>query len=189
MAALTMIGVGCTQTDNSQAVINNIMTRTSIRQYESRTIESDKVETMLRAAMAAPTAVNKQPWAFVVIDNRAQLDTLASLTKSHQMLAQAPLAIVVCGDMNKALEDEARPYWIEDCSAAMENLLLSAHGLGLGAVWLGVYPIQDRIDVISQALNLPSHIVPLGIASIGYPAQTPEPKDKWNPEAVHYNKW
>lgn len=191
MAAIVAFSACSTAPTNteSDAIINNIMTRTSIRQYTSQQVEAEKVETILKAAMAAPTAVNKQPWAFVVIDQRSVLDTLASHTRSHQMLSQAPLAIVVCGDMDKALEGEAQPYWIEDCSAAMENLLLSAHGLGLGAVWLGVYPIQERVEQVSRTLALPANIVPLGIASIGYPAQSPEPKDKWNPEAVHSNKW
>ena len=190
MALATILGAGCSQNSSNTASVQEvILARTSIRQYEQRPVEANKVEAMLKAAMAAPTAVNRQPWAFVVIDDRAILDSLAALTKSHQMLAHAPLAIVVCGDMQKALEGEAQPYWIEDCSAAMQNLLLSARGMGLGAVWLGVFPIHERINSLSAALQLPSHIVPLGIASIGYPAETPEPKNKWNPDVVHRNKW
>lgn len=171
------------------SAIETIMTRTSVRKYQAKPVEKEKVDAILKAAMAAPTACNSQPWQFVVIDDRKILDQLAENSNSHQPLKTATLAIVVCGDMEKALPEAAQPYWIEDCSAAMENLLLAAHALELGAVWLGVYPTKDRVDAISSQLGLPSTIVPLGIASIGYPDEAPQPKDKWKPENVHMNGW
>ena len=103
--------------------------------------------------------------------------------------AKAAAAIVVCGDMTKTLEGEAAEFWIQDTSAASENILLAAHAMGLGAVWTGVYPDKGRIRIISEALSLPSHIVPLCLIPVGYPAKAQEPKDKWKPENVHYNGW
>lgn len=105
------------------------------------------------------------------------------------MAENAPLAIVVCGNLEKALEGSARDYWIQDCSAATENILLAAHGLGLGAVWTGLYPIVDRVNAVSQLLKLPMHIVPLGAIVIGHPAESPQPKDKWNTENISYNEF
>ena len=172
-----------------QAVIENIMTRTSVRKYTDRKIEAEKVETLLRAAMAAPTAVNKQPWHFIVVDDPAVLDSLAGRGQRGNMLRSAPLAIVVCGDFSKALDGVNREYWIQDTSAATENLLLAAHGLGLGAVWTGAWPNEQRCDNIRRVLDLPENIVPLNITIIGYPAENPAPKDKWKPENVSYNKF
>lgn len=174
--------------DNSP--IDNIMTRTSVRQYDSeRTISSDTVEILLRAAMAAPTAVNKQPWQFVVLDEREAIDSLCTYLPYAKMLEHAPLAIVTCGDLTKAIEGEGETYWIQDVSAATENLLLAAHALGLGAVWTGVYPISDRVKGVQKALGMPDSIVPLAVVPVGYPAMDQSPKDKWDSAKVHYNKY
>lgn len=174
---------------SSNKAIENIMTRTSVREYDpARSISADTVETLLKAAMAAPTAVNRQPWAYVVINDRDSLDSLAEALPYAKMLRQAPLAIVTCGDLDKAFEGEPS-YWIQDVSASTENLLLAANALGLGAVWTGVYPTQERVKAVSETLGLPSNIVPLAVVPIGYPAREHTPKDKWNPEAVHYNHW
>lgn len=159
-------------------VIESIMSRTSIRQYQERAVGSDTIEILLRAGMAAPTAVNKQPWYFVVVQNPETLEALGGRSK------EAPLAIVVCGDMTKALEGDAREYWVQDCSAATENILLAAHALGLGAVWQGVYPISRRVENVSKLLNLSENLIPLNVIAIGYPAESPEPKNKWKPENV-----
>lgn len=177
---------GC---DNSNAVLENIMTRTSIRQYQDQLIEKDKIEIMLKAAMAAPSAVNLQPWRFVVITDKEELKQISDSIRPMQMVQTAPLAIVVCGDMNKTLPDNGRDYWVEDVSASTENLLLAAHGLGLGAVWCGVYPLPERVQYIQRLLDLPSDIVPLNVVAIGYPAESPEPKDKWDRNKVHYEQW
>lgn len=126
-----------------QVVLDNIATRTSIRDYGARPVEKEKVEKMLRAAMAAPTAMNKQPWHFVVVDQRSVLDSLAGANPYAKMLLKAPLAIVVCGDMDKTIEGGGRDFWIQDASAATENLLLAAHAMG--SVPYGRVPILPRI--------------------------------------------
>lgn len=167
-------------------VLSNIMTRTSIRQYTNEPVSKADIETMLRAGMAAPTAVNKQPWHFVAVTNK---DKLAELAGRRGMIKQAGVAIVVCGNMDKALQGPAQAFWIQDCSAATENILLAAHALGLGAVWTGCYPMDDRVDEVSKVLKLPETIVPLCVIAIGHPAEQPTPKDKWKPENVSYNEF
>jgi nitroreductase len=190
MLALAMTaGVSAQQRTESdaQAAINNIMTRTSIRQYTNEPVSKADIETMLRAGMAAPTAVNKQPWHFVVVTDKAKLKALSG--GRGRMLEQCAVAIVVCGDMEKAMPGKAKEYWIQDCSAATENILLAANALGLGAVWTGVYPMEDRMAAVSKAMKLPETIVPLCTIVIGHPAEQPKPKDKWKPENVSYNEF
>lgn len=173
--------------DNEEMVLDNIATRTSIRDYAARPVEKEKVEKMLRAAMAAPTAMNRQPWHFVVVDKREVLDALAESSPNAKMLKKAALAIVVCGDMDKAIEGGGRDFWIQDASAASENLLLAAHAMGLGAVWTGTYPSEERVAAVSKVLSLPSNIIPLNTIVIGYPAENPQPKDKFKKENISYN--
>lgn len=183
-------GLGDNQTavgESETAVLDNIATRTSIRDYEDRPVEKDKVEKMLRAAMAAPTAMNKQPWHFIVADRRDVIDRLADANPRAKMLRKAPLAIVVCGDMDKAIEGGGRDFWIQDASAATENLLLAAHAMKLGAVWTGVYPAEDRTEAVKELFDLPDNIIPLNIIAIGYPAESPMPKDKFKIENISYN--
>ena len=146
-----------------------IMTRTSIRAYRDCPVGADTVELLLRAAMAAPSAVNRQPWAFVVVDDR-------------------DLAVVVCGDLSRN-PGASGDWWVMDASAASENLLLAAHALGLGAVWTGVYPRDERVEAVRRVLGLPSDVVPLNPIPVGYPADNPEPKQKWNPANVRHNGW
>lgn len=173
----------------AETVLETIRTRTSIRAFTDQPVEEEKIEQLLRAAMAAPTAVNSQPWAFVVVRDRAQLERLREAHPYAQMLATAQAAIVVCGDMTKALEGAVQGYWIQDTSAATENILLAAHALGLGAVWTGVYPNPQVLPRVHEVLELPQHVIPLNIIPVGYPAQSPEPKDKWKPENIHYERW
>ncbi|MCR4603139.1 MAG: nitroreductase family protein [Prevotella sp.] len=172
-----------------QAAITNIMTRVSVRKFKQQAVESEKVEAMLRAAMAAPTAANKQPWHFIVVSDKQKLNELAGEGGRGNMLRNAPLAIVVCGDMNKAFEGKAQEYWIQDTSAATENLLLAAHALGLGAVWTGQWPMDDRYQHTQKVLGMPEHIRPLCTVIIGYPDEQPAPKDKWKPENISYNQF
>ena len=196
LAAVFMTGCNCNETvqpvektDNGKIAIENIMTRTSIRSFTDRQVSADTIEMLLRAGMAAPTAVNKQPWHFVVINDRAVMDSLGGNGRQSQMWKESPLAIAVCGDMEKALEGPAQAFWVQDCSAATENILLAAHALGLGAVWTGCYPMEERMTNVSQVLNLPETIVPLCVIVMGYPNESPDPKDKWKPENVTYNKF
>lgn len=173
--------------DCSEVVINTILNRTSVRSYEDRAVESEKVEKLLRAGMAAPTAVNKQPWHFIVVTDKNQLKKLSEANPNAGMAAKAPLAIVVCGDMDKALEGDAREFWIQDCSAATENILLAATGMELGAVWTGTYPSKERCAAVAEALKLPESLIPLNTIVIGYPDTEPTPKDKWKKEYISYN--
>ncbi|MCM1483173.1 MAG: nitroreductase family protein [Muribaculaceae bacterium] len=173
---------------NTEAVIENIMTRTSIRKFTDRKVSRDTLDALLKAGMAAPTAMNKQPWAFVAVTEREVLDSLMAV-HPHSNLATATAAIIVCGDMQRAIEGPGQEYWVQDCSAATENILLAAHAYGLGAVWCGVYPMPDRIPDVSRVLELPSYVKPLCIVALGYPAESPTPKDKWNTDNVHYQRW
>lgn len=189
-AAALLTLTGCADTPKGQVAnpIDNIMTRTSVRAYTAEKLTDEQVETLLRAAMAAPSAVNKQPWDFVVVDEPALLDSLqAALPNVPLTRANCQQVIVVCGNMQKALEGDAQAYWIQDCSAATQNILLAAHAMGLGAVWCGVSPIKERVQATSQILKLPSYVKPLCVIAVGHPAESPQPKDKWKPENVHRN--
>lgn len=177
-----------TNTSNS-SVMENIFTRTSIRDYQDKPVEDEKIEQILRAAMAAPTAGNKQPWRFIVIKDKHTLQAISENFHTMTMAEKAPLAIVVCGDLKATFPGDGVEYWVQDASAATENLLLAAHSLGLGAVWCGIYPMKERVSLLKKMLNIPEDIVPLNVIPIGYPAQNPAPKDKWNPEAIHYESW
>lgn len=195
IVAAFMTGCNCNNPDSNTSVdnevknnaIETIMTRTSIRSFTDRAVSADTVEMLLRAGMAAPTAVNLQPWHFVVVNDRAKIDELGGNGRQSQMWHESPLVIVVCGNMEKAMEGVGQAFWVQDCSAATENILLAAHALGLGAVWTGCYPIEERVANISQVLGLPEHIVPLCAIVMGYPNESPQPKDKWKPENVSYN--
>ena len=169
------------------SILENIMTRTSVRRYTDQAVSAETVETLLRAGMAAPTAVNRQPWHFIVVTDKEKLAGLAEANPNAGMVRRAPLAIVVCGDMSKALDGPLQAYWVQDCSAATENILLAAYAMGLGAVWTGTYPNNAREESVRRVLGLPESIVPLNTLVIGYPAEQPKPKDKWRPENVSYN--
>jgi len=161
-----------------------ILTRRSIRRYTSETISEGMIKALLTAAMSAPAAHNERPWSFVVIQDRAVLDQVPAFHPYAAMLSQAPLAIAVCGD------SQAQPgYWILDCAAATENLLIAAHALGLGAVWLGIYPREERIQGLRQLLGLPDRIIPLSLIALGYPAEIKPAVDRFDPQRVHYNHW
>lgn len=161
-------------------VIQNMMTRTSIRKFKDTPVEKEKIEAILRAGMAAPSAVNKQPWHFVVVTDKNILGKIEQYP--------SPLAIVVCGDMNK-LVPMGKEWWITDTSLASENMLLAAHALGLGSIWTALYPLQDYMMNASAMLQLPENITPLNVLIFGYPDQKPQPKNKWNPENVSYNTY
>ena len=173
-----------TQQIASQAVLDNIHARKSVRSYTDEPVTPEQVETLLRAAMAAPTAVNKQPWHFVVVTDKQKIAQLGG-----DRFGKAPLAIVVCGDMEKALEGPGHDFWIQDVSAATENLLLAAHALGLGAVWTGGYPRMERCANIAAAIGTPEYIIPLCVVYVGYPDEQPEPKQKFKTENVSWNAY
>ena len=171
------------------AIIQAIMTRTSIRAFLDKPVSDDTIEILLKAAMAAPSAKNSQPWAFVVIKDRGILESLGASLPNAKMTATAPAAVAICGVLDKALPGEAREYWIQDAAAATENFLLAAHALGLGAVWTGVHPISERIKILKDTLKLPENVEPFCLIPFGWPAAPAAIKDKWDPSIVHQDKW
>lgn len=189
-AAFTLIAMSscCNSGSNADAVLENIHSRKSVRQYTSEPVSESDIQTILKAAMAAPSAVNFQPWRFVVVTEREQLDAMAEILPYAKMLRQAPAAIVVCGE-TLWMGGNENPYWQQDCAAATQNLLLAVEALGLGAVWTGVYPNQDLYPKLHDYLNLPSTVQPFCCIPVGHPAGNEQPKDKWKPENIHYGKW
>jgi nitroreductase len=168
-----------------------IFTRCSIRKYQNRLVPKEHVDILLKAAMNAPSAVDNRDWAFIVVDDRGTLDNLSGcLNNSGKMLLEAPLAIVVCGDWSRAYRF-GREYWIEDCAASSENILLAAHASGLGAVWLGVYPQTDKMKNVIKLFDLPDHIIPFSIIAAGWPDEpnTSNADGRFELDRVHYNTW
>ena len=169
--------------------INNIMTRVSVREFTGEKISEEQLDTLLRAAMSAPTAINKQPWAFIVVTDETKIAALGEALPYSRCSNKPAVAIIPCGDLSKAIEGEMANFWINDVSAATENLLLAAHAMGLGAVWTGLHPDMNRAKMVQEMLGLPEHIIPLCVVPVGYPAEQPEVKDKYKPENIHYNEW
>lgn len=161
-----------------------IFSRTSVRSFQKKDIEDEVITEILKAGMSAPSAVNMQPWMFVVVRERALLDKLADRLPYTKMAAQSTIAVVVCGDLRRTTDQREQEYWIEDCSAATQNILLAAHALGLGAVWTAVYPVPERVNTVLSILELPEYLVPLNVLPIGYPRTAGSPKDKWDPDKI-----
>ncbi|MDP4115089.1 MAG: nitroreductase family protein [Bacteroidota bacterium] len=168
---------------------NILFSRKSVRNFTDKEVTKEQLEHIVKAGMTAPSAMNKQPWTFIIIDDRKLLDTLGDRLPHSKMLMQASAAIIVCGDMHKALEDWQQEYWVQDCSAASMNILLATEAMGLGSVWTGLYPAKGRVRTVVELLGLPEHIIPLNAIPIGYPAGIETPKDKFNPSAIHWNGW
>ena len=166
--------------------IEAILTRRSIRSFRDEPVSEDLIETLLRAAMAAPSAGNQQPWQFVVIRDRAILDAIPTVHPHAKMALEAPLAIVVCGD---ATLDKHKGFWVQDCAAAVQNLLLAAHASSLGAVWCGVHPNAEREEGFREFLSLPERIVPLALLVIGHPNEEKPPSERYDAARVHRNRW
>jgi len=167
-------------------LIDAIMTRRSIRRYTSEKVSDKQLETILKAAMFAPSASNRQPWHFIVIDEKERLLDLTRLHPYAKALEEAPMAILVCGDEELSNKTE---YWVQDCSAATQNILLAAHALGLGTVWLGVHPKKERIDPISKYFGLPETIHPLSLIALGHPSETPSTQDRFRKDRIRHNTW
>ncbi|MEI8204490.1 MAG: nitroreductase family protein [Bacteroidota bacterium] len=169
--------------------IKTIHNRKSVRHFTGDAVSKEQVEILLKAAMAAPSAVNKQPWAFMVINKRDRLDSLAVGLPYTKMLMKAGAAIIVCGDLSKALEGKSAELWKMDCMAASENILLAAESLGLGAVFTAVYPDDDKINFVSKFFKLPKNIIPLCVIPIGKPTGEDKPKDKYKSDNIHWDSW
>ena len=171
-------------------LFETIAARTSVRKFDpSKPVSDADIEKILRTGMCAPSAMDRRPWEFIVVRDRAKLAALGSRLPYSRCGNGAQAAIVVCGNLDNGLPGRGKEYWIHDCSAATMNILLAAKGLGLGAVWTGVYPGEDRVAVVREVLSIPEGYVPLNIIPLGYPAENPPPKDKWNPAKVHNDKW
>jgi nitroreductase len=165
--------------------IDALLTRRSIRRYTSDSVSDDTVLELLKAAMAAPTAAN-QPWDFIVIRDRAILRDITQFHHHADMLKEAAVAIAVCGDPTRgSLEGR----WPLDCSAATENILIAANALGLGACWVGIYPVEERIQGLRRLLGIPEHVIPLSMVSLGYPGEKKEPSQRFKSERVHRERW
>ncbi len=175
----------------SESVIDCIMTRASVRNYTDEQVSDSIVNEILRAGMAAPTAANQQPWHFVVVNEQNLKDSITAAFEYTKMVEHCSFAVVVCGDMDNLFEGDIPDggFWVEDCSAASENMLIAAHALGVGGVWCGIYPLKDREQRLREILNLPSNLTPLNVMAFGYPAQPVAPKDKWAPAKIHYNAY
>jgi nitroreductase len=167
-------------------VLNAILDRRSIRNYQTREIPEETIHTLLKAAMYAPSARNSQSWQFIVIRDRNMLNAVMKVHHYSQMLEKAPLAILVCGDKNI---ESNEGYLSVNCSAATQNILLAAHELGIGTVWLGVYPRKERMVPIGELFNLPEHIIPVSLIAAGYPDEKVERPERFLPERIHYEKW
>lgn len=165
-----------------------ILQRKSVRNYIDKKVTKGQLDNLMRAGMAAPTAIDSRPWAFVAVTDRKKLDKL-SVMPYCGMLKYASAAILVCGDSSKFIQGPYQDFWIQDCSAATQNILLAAEDMGLGAVWLGGHPVLDRMDLMRQVLEVPEGIIPFSLISIGYPAGTERPKDKYTKDNIHWEKW
>ncbi len=163
-----------------------VLSRRSIRAYTSEPVDDDHVERLLRAAMAAPSAGNQQPWHFVVLRGREIMRAVSGVHPYSKMLLQAPVAVLVCGDPGAGTWPQ---YWEQDCAAATQNLLIEAELLGLGAVWLGVHPLAERVEGIRALLGIPATVVPFAIVPVGWPAERKRPSDRYDPARIHSERW
>lgn len=168
-------------------ILDHITARRSIRKYQDKPVEKEKIDLLLQAAMAAPSAMNIKPWEFVVVASEKTMDAIreALMFGKHN----APMAIVVCGNTSFFKHPMAARFWVQDCSAATENILLAAVGLGLGTVWLGVHPIHNYTKRISKILNLPDHVNPLNVIYVGYPAEEKPARTQYDPDRVHWETY
>jgi nitroreductase len=166
--------------------LDAIYTRRSIRRYSEKKIDAEIVDKILMAAMYAPSAVNKQPWHFIIFEKPGTCRAIMEIHKSSQMLGEAQKAILVCFD-SRLQHDEG--YGVIDCSAATQNILLAAHALGLGACWIGICPRQNRMDALRKIFNLPENIIPFSVVSLGYPAEVKNQPQRFRKERIHYETW
>lgn len=166
--------------------MDSIFNRTSIRKYKDISLKKEEIQKILKAGFCAPSAANKQPWQFIVVENKETLVNLSKMTPYARPLEKAALGIVACADLNIGINID---YCQQDVAAATENMLNEANSLGIGSCWLGVYPEQERMLEINAYFKLPKGIIPLWMISFGYPDEKINVKDKWNEEKIHYEKY
>ncbi len=167
------------------SIIDAIKTRRSIRQFTDQKVDETVLQHILAAAMHAPSAIDEQPWQFIVLDDRALMDAIPQFHPHAAMIAQAPVGVLICGDKRLF---KLKDYWVQDCSAATQNMLLAAHALGLGAVWTGIYPSEERVQAFVNLLGLPDFLIPFALVPIGYPNETPPAKDPFKETRIHRNR-
>lgn len=182
-----------------EAVMENIMSRKSVRSYNDDSIPTEVIQSLLKAAMAAPSGMDVRPWRFVVLTDKSKYDTIFAGNFNLDKFKDAAIVIVLCADttVTRAPKDDpngpatTRPndIWRDDMGACTENLLLAAEAYGLGAVWTACYPFADRMHPLKECLGLPENVVPYAVVPIGYPDTDNQPKDKWNPDNIHYERW
>lgn len=171
----------------AETVLQNIMSRTSVRKFKQQPVEDAKIEALLRAGMASPTSGDMQPWHFVVLKDKKDIERYAASNKYHaEDIKKTPLFIFVCADTTRMTEGQGKELWVQDLSAASENILLAAHAMGLGACWTTIYPIQKKVNGISRTLKLPGNLIPLNGIIIGYPDEPLQPKDKWDEKKITF---
>jgi len=164
-----------------------VLERRSIRKFLDTPVPEEHITTLLKAGMSAPSAGNERPWHFVVIRERSILDAVANFHPYARMMTQAPVAILVCGDPEL---ERSKGFWVEDCSAAAENILVEAQEIGLGSVWLGIHPREDRVANMRRLIaRMPEHVIPFALLPVGYPAEAKRPSDRWDETRVHYGLW
>lgn len=168
--------------------LENIFNRKSVREFTDEKIDQEDIKTIIKAAMSAPSAVNLQPWEFLVFDDEKTLRDIPNIHEYSKMFNTAALGILVCGNLEKTIEN-FEELWVQDCAASTENILLAIEALGLGGVWLGIYPVDERCERFSKYFNLPENIVPFGLVAVGHPAVDDDAKDKWDENKLHWNKW
>jgi nitroreductase len=166
--------------------LESIYTRRSIRKYTDKKVPDDLIEKLLKAGMSGPSAVNEQPWYFIVVKDKKLLEAIPKASPYAQMAKDAAVAIIVCGEPQL---QKIEGFWSQDCCIAAQNIVLAAHALGLGAVWTAAYPMQDRVDNLQKLFNIPKKIMPLCVIPLGYPAEKKGLVERFKKERVHYDKW
>lgn len=174
--------------DKTAIVLDNIINRKSVREFTQEKVSHTDLELIVKAAMSAPSALNLQPWEFIVFDDEKTLEYMVDLHEYSKMFKTAQAGIVVCGNMDRTVETY-RQLWVQDCSASTQNILLAIEALKLGGVWLGIYPIEERCQKLIEYFNLPDNIVPFSVVAIGHTLKEEEPKNKWDEKKIHWNKW
>lgn len=205
LAAVALLAAACqtepqpVAADPAEVVMANILSRKSVRSYTADTIPAAVMENLLRAAMAAPSGRNIQPWSFVVLSDTSRYDEIFGDNHNMAMFKQSAAIVVLCADTTVVRPPRDNPdapavqqpngIWRDDMGAVTENLLLAVEAYGLGACWTACYPYVDRMAPVKQALGLPATVVPYSVVPIGYPAGDEQPKDKWDPSRIHYGRW